>query len=444
MQIYETLKSNEKEKLMKKQKGALKLVMATLAFASVTFIGGINVVKADNILAEGTTTAQVTEPETTAPTLNFNTKNSKLSPAKAKVILLDPGHCKIHIGARANGVKEENVNLDIAKSCRDYLNNYSDITVYMTRTNGNCVANLGLGGCLTARNHLAERLGADFLVSMHINSSESINNHGALALVAYKSGYNNALAKQTQSMGNDILKNLENIGMTNGGFLIRKLKKPRYKNGAKSDYYSIVREGVYNGIPSIIMEHGFVTNKSDRNKFFKTATKRKKLGVADAKGIIQNFGLKEKNISGKIKKIKKKKYFVTKTDRRVLGWVKKNGSWYHFNTETGVMDTGFIVDDNKTYYLNPKNGKLTYGWFTIDNKEYLAKGNGEVVFNTIYSDGVKSYYFNKKGYRKNGWVTYKGVTYYFSKKNGMFKGKHKIKGKTYYFYKTSGKLKGKR
>ena len=63
MQIYETLNSNEKEKLMKKQKGALKLVMVTLAVASVTFIGGINVVKADNTVAEETTTAQVTEPE---------------------------------------------------------------------------------------------------------------------------------------------------------------------------------------------------------------------------------------------------------------------------------------------------------------------------------------------------------------------------------------------
>ena len=140
---------------MKKQKGALKFVVATFVATSLTLIGGINVVKADNTMVEETTTAQVTEPETTAPALDFKTKKSKLSPTKAKVILLDPGHCKIHIGARANGVKEENVNLDIAKSCRDYLNNYSDITVYMTRTNGNCVANLGLGGCLTARNHLA-------------------------------------------------------------------------------------------------------------------------------------------------------------------------------------------------------------------------------------------------------------------------------------------------
>ena len=64
---------------------------------------------------------------------------SNLSPVKSKIILLDPGHCKIHIGAHGNGLKEEIITLDIGLACRDYLNKFGDVTVYMTRTNGNCL-----------------------------------------------------------------------------------------------------------------------------------------------------------------------------------------------------------------------------------------------------------------------------------------------------------------
>ena len=123
--------------------------------------------------SESTKTTETTKPaETTKPqetTKASNIKKSILNPVKSKVILLDPGHCKKHIGARGNGLKEEDVNLDIGKACRNYLNKYSDVTVYITRTNSKCVKKLKLGDCLTARNHLAKRLSADSLVSFHIN-----------------------------------------------------------------------------------------------------------------------------------------------------------------------------------------------------------------------------------------------------------------------------------
>ena len=117
--------------------------------------------------SESTKTTETTKPQETTKASNI--KKSILNPVKSKVILLDPGHCKKHIGARGNGLKEEDVNLDIGKACRNYLNKYSDVTVYMTRTNSKCVKKLKLGDCLTARNHLAKRLSADSLVSFHIN-----------------------------------------------------------------------------------------------------------------------------------------------------------------------------------------------------------------------------------------------------------------------------------
>ena len=74
--------------------------------------------------SESTKTTETTKPaETTKPqetTKASNIKKSALNPVKSKVILLDPGHCRKHIGARGNGLKEEDVNLDIGKACRNY------------------------------------------------------------------------------------------------------------------------------------------------------------------------------------------------------------------------------------------------------------------------------------------------------------------------------------
>ena len=370
-------------------------------------------------------------------------KKSSLSPAKSKVILLDPGHCKSHKGAKANGIKEEDVNLDIGKACRNYLNKYSDVTVYITRTNNKCLKRLKLGDCLTARNHLAKRLSADSLVSFHINWDPDKKRSGAMILAAYNSGYNKYVSTTTQALGSSIMSNLQELGIKNEGFWFRTLDDGN-KNGAKADYYSIVREGVLNKIPSLIIEHGYVSNKSDCNNYFKTAEQRKSLGVADAKGIINYYKLSAKNIEGDFQTISGKTYFVDKEGNKIAGWVKKDGKWYHFNNKTAVMNKGFFKEAGNKFYLNPKTGEMTSGWFTIRGKSYLAKGNGVVVTNQIYTDGVKSYFFKKSGKRKNGWVTYKKAKYYFSKTKGMLKGKQKIKGKRYTFSKKTGKLRKKK
>ncbi len=391
---------------------------------------------------ETTKSAETTKPQETTKASNI--KKSILNPVKSKVILLDPGHCKKHIGARGNGLKEEDVNLDIGKACRNYLNKYSDVTVYITRTNSKCVKKLKLGDCLTARNHLAKRLSADSLVSFHINWDPEKKRSGAMILAAYNSGYNKYVSTTTQALGSSIMANLQELGIKSEGFWFRTLHDERYKNGAKADYYSIVREGVLNKIPSLIIEHGYVSNKSDCNNYFKTAEQRKSLGVADAKGIINYYKLSAKNIEGDFQTISGKTYFVDKEGNKIAGWVKKDGKWYHFNNKTAVMNKGFFKEAGNKFYLNPKTGEMTSGWFTIRGKSYLAKGNGVVVTNQIYTDGVKSYFFKKSGKRKNGWVTYKNAKYYFSKTKGMLKGKQKIKGKRYTFSKKTGKLRKKK
>lgn len=46
-----------------------------------------------------------------------------------------------------------------------------------------------------------------------------------------------------------------------------------------------------NGFPGLIIEHAFVSNSSDASNYLNSDAKLKKLGVADAAGIVEYFGL---------------------------------------------------------------------------------------------------------------------------------------------------------
>lgn len=363
---------------------------------------------------------------------------SNLSPLDSKIIVLDPGHCSVHTGAVGNGLKEEKVVLDIAKACKKELEKYGDVTVYMTRENNTCPTFLNLGDCLTARNNYAQKLGADFLISMHINWDKNSNTKGANVLTAYKSGYHDQICVETQALGKHILSDLHSMGIKNQGLLLRKLKGSRYKNGSLKDYYSIVRNGVLQKIPSIIIEHGYISNSSDCSNFFNTKLKRQALGTTDAKSIISYYGLNKKIIKGNFVKKDNSIYFVTKANKKVTGWIKNDGKWYYFD-ESGKMIKGFVTLNKKTFYLNPSTCEMTVGWFQVKSSSYLSRGDGTVVKNKVYNDGVNTYLFDSTGRQlKKGMHTLSGKTYYISSKTDAAVKKKivKIRGSKYYFSST--------
>ena len=206
-----------------------------------------------------TTTETPTEPK--QDVVNPDYIVSELSPLTSKIIVLDPGHCGTHPGASGNGLREEVVVLDIAKACKDALAGYGDVTVYMTRETGSCCQDLELGDCLISRNNYAKKLDADFLVSMHINAGGT---NGANVLAAYKSGYHDNIRVETQDFGKIALQKLQALGIANRGLLLHKSGSGnRYSNGKLADYYSIVRNGVLQNIPSVIIEHGYISSSSD-------------------------------------------------------------------------------------------------------------------------------------------------------------------------------------
>lgn len=406
-----------------------KLVKTIALVAAISAIyGGVQ----NTYTAYANETESGTAEETTAVIPEETTKNpennskipkesiiSKISPSKSKTVVLDPGHCSVHTGAKANGLREEKVVLDIANACRDELNKYENINVYMTRDTGRCCSALKLGDCLVARNNYALRLDADFLVSMHINADDNPYRNGAMILPAYRSGCNDNVRIETQALGRQVLANLKDLGIKNLGLLLRKADDMYYGNGARADYYSIVRNGVKTKIPSIIIEHGFVTSKSDCEKFFSTKAKREMSGVADANAIVSYYGLNPIQNKGKFVKENGATYYVTEDGKKVKGWVKHNSKWYYFSKNNGKMRKGFISVDKKKYYLSGSNGALRTGWIKVKGYRYLTKGDGSVIRNQAYSDGVKTYLFSKTGKKYT-------------------KGRHRIKGKMYYINKRTG------
>ena len=163
------------------------------------------------------------------------------------VIVIDAGHGGSDPGTQAvTGAYEKDCNLAIALAMKEELETYGKVKVYLTRSEDEWLTNTG-------RAMAAAALKADFLISIH-NNSGSATNTGALAYRSVNSYYSEA----TNDMCNLILENLAATGLHNGGVQTRVSTQYDYE-----DYYTIIAEGVRAGVPTVIVEHCFLSNPKD-------------------------------------------------------------------------------------------------------------------------------------------------------------------------------------
>lgn len=197
---------------------------------------------------------------------------------KGKVVVLDPGHGGRDSGASSSryGLVERNMNLDIAQACKEELEKYDGITVYMTRTSN------GEYPSLSARPKLANDKKADLFVSLHINDGAFFSN-GAEVYQSVNS------ACQVTDLSREILKNLSSLGIRNRGVKMR-------RSSSGKDYYAVIRGSAAYRIPGIIVEHGFINNARDAAKM-DSKSEREAIGKADAKAIASYFELSLKSNS---------------------------------------------------------------------------------------------------------------------------------------------------
>lgn len=215
------------------------------------------------------------------------------------VVVLDPGHDGSHGGTSGNGVAESEVNLKIAQYCKEELQKYSGVTVYMTRDSQTCPyggSSVGAKTCNEGRVAFAKSVGANIYVSLHNNSASSESVSG-VEIYYPNTNYNPTVSQTGEELASQILSQLTALGLKNRGTKIRTCSdhtsEYQYADGSQADYYAVIRNCKKEGIPAIIVEHAFITSSSDVANYLSSDEKLKKLGVADAQGIAEYYNLKQ-------------------------------------------------------------------------------------------------------------------------------------------------------
>lgn len=294
------------------------------------------------------------------------------------VVMLDPGHDATHSGAWQNGAKEEEMVLKIALYCKEELENYSGVTVYMTRgADGTCPYGGGSvtsGTCNESRVAYASSVGANVYVSFHLNSNTSAAPKG-VGVYYPNSNYNAQIGQIGQGLASKILAKLKALGLSQWGtgIIVWNATYDKYPDGSAADYLGVIRNCKKVGIPAVLIEHAFVSNASDYTNFLSSDEKLKNLGVADAAAIVEAYGLQKKTNKPAIE--------------------------YSRSLENGAVQIKWTAMNDVSYYELYRSTKKDSGYTQIT----------EVKNATTYVDDTvtvgKKYYYKVRAVYTNGTVS---------------------------------------
>lgn len=217
-------------------------------------------------------------------------------------VFLGVGHGGKDSGAVANGFKEKDLNLAIAKAAEAELTRHG-VKVKMSRTTDeNDTLNEEIREC--------NAFNPDLAVDIHNNAG---GGDGVEAFYHYKGGKGFTLAV-------NVLNAVKEIGQNSRGAKTR-------QNSQGRDYYGFIRD---TKAPAIIVECAFVDNKKDM-EIIDTAAERATMGVAIAKGILKtlNIAYVEKNVNNSVENVNKstdEKAPAKKTNEQIAKEVIK-GLW---------------------------------------------------------------------------------------------------------------------
>ena len=319
---------------------------------------------------------------------------SEISETPQKLtVVLDPGHGGAQSGAARDGesVEEKTLNLKIARYLKEELETYENVTVYLTREDDSDVD-------LPARTKVSVDKKADVMISLHNNAAGACAayDHGCTVLAA-KDGYKDALALEEQKLSCNILNELSKLGIENQGILLRDSEaNEKYPNGALADYYAIIRGGVTNDIPTVLIEHAFIDNASDYAKYLSSDEKLSKLAVADATGIARYYQLikKSENTTGTEKKCQLEPLtnYREKLVHAIDGNAKHNKisyRTYYSENETGKDENSITGENSQEIEAFQKITDLLESNSWMDLKEfYRLKNAGTVEQSEVNNSNV--------------------------------------------------------
>ena len=251
-----------------------------------------------------------------------------------------------------------------------------------------------------------------------------------------------------------------NLGLYNRGVKVRQSENgSTYPDGSVEDYYAVIHQSKSNGFPGIIVEHAFLTNASDYQKYLSSDEKLKTLGEADAKGIIEyinnnvEFGNWHQNGSQWMftyyngtyakncwEKIDGYWYHFDGNGIMQTGWLNIGGIWYYLNPSNGAMATGWLKLGDVWYYLNPSSGAMATGWLKVGNTwYYMNPSNGAMQIGWLDLNGTK-YYLKSDGAMATAWVKIGNTWYYMNPSSGAMQTGWLKLGSTWYYLNADGTM----
>ena len=202
-----------------------------------------------------------------------------------------------YVSGGAEDDDTQEITMTIARKLKYYLEQNDNLNVIMTRTSDTDVS---IGG----RIDYAKGNNADYVISVHINSKsqDNTNPRGCMVLMScsrYQPSDSRfaSIYDKENMLANAIIRNLNNIGIpiaddwnteyTNGILQRTNTVNELYPDGSPADYYGLIYNGTYAGIPTIIIEHSFLSNENDYRTHFSTDSQLDVLARADAQGILE-------------------------------------------------------------------------------------------------------------------------------------------------------------
>ena len=356
-------------------------------------------------------------------------RSASVNAARSLTIALDPGHVGSDSGATSFGLTEAEANWKIAQYCKAELETYKGVRVVYTVTPDNPVSP---SRDLQDRVQRAVDQGASVLVSLHINSS---GGQGAEIWAPYNTDYNAETHSVGVKLGEKILAQLSGLGLKNRGVKFRVIEddtndpKWDYDGGVSADYYGIIRYARRNNLPAIIVEHAFIDNWSDYDKYLSSDAKLQSLGLADANGIASYFGLA--HAEGTVYRLyyagtKDHHYTMDENEYRVLatrGWEQEGVAWYGAVnwgtggggssvpvTRTPIMGASKASAEQMAIYYRDIVGELTY-----PSDVYSSYGASQlidfcaIVLQEAQAEGVRAEVVFAQAMKETGWLRFGGA-----------------------------------
>ena len=278
----------------------------------------------------------------------------------AKKVYLGVGHGGKDPGAVANGFEEADLNLDIAKACRDELVRHG-LQVMMSRETDTTES-------LSERIKECNTYKPDFAIDIHNNAG---GGDGAEVFHSKSDARDDVFATNILTEIYAIGQNMHSTTPT----VIKSGLKTRLNNKG-TDYFGFVRQ--ITSCPSVLVECAFVDNRTDMN-IIDTLAERQKMGVAIAKGILKSFGIAYKSQStpaastqaakpaaktykkGQAVKLSNTPLYISSTAKNAVS--KKTGTYYIYD---GIKTKGRYRITNKVANCGKKPaGLYTTGWITL-------------------------------------------------------------------------------